>query len=320
MVAHLPVLLQEVVDGLEAKRGDIVLDATVGGGGHSEALCKSVGGGATFVCLDADADAIERSRARLAGAPCAFHFYRTNFRRLEHALAAFGIAGVNRVLFDLGLSSFQLEESGRGFSFMRDEPLLMTFEKNTPPADLPAEASAQAGDDSAPLVRGDTPASRITAETIVNEWSEETLATLLEGYGEERHAKRIARKIVEAREHSRISTTFQLTAIVESAVRRKGKIHPATKTFQALRVAVNDEFQALKEGLFKAWRALAKGGRVAVISFHSIEDRTVKGFFRELGKKGEGKVITKKPVTPTRAETRANPRARSAKLRIVEKR
>ena len=309
MVVHLPVLLQEVAQGLAVKRGEVVLDATSGGGGHSEALCKSVGGDALFICLDADADAIERSRARLAEAPCAFRFYRTNFRELDRALAAFGIAEVNRALFDLGLSSFQLEESGRGFSFMRDEPLLMTFEKNTPPAE----------DGSAPLVRGDTPASRITAETIVNEWNEETLATLFEGYGEERQAKRIARKIAEVREHSRISTTFQLAAIVESSVRRKGKIHPATKTFQSLRMAVNDEFQALQEGLSKAWGALAKGGRIAVISFHSIEDRTVKDFFRELGKKGEGKILAKKPITPSREEIRANPRARSAKLRVIEK-
>ncbi|MSU56005.1 MAG: 16S rRNA (cytosine(1402)-N(4))-methyltransferase RsmH [Candidatus Taylorbacteria bacterium] len=292
-MTHIPVLLQEVVEGLQAKAGEVILDATVGGGGHSEVLCKAMGRG-RIVCLDADEDAIERSKSRLQNCGCEFLFYQTNYRYLDQALASFGIEGVNRALFDLGLSSFQLEESGRGFSFMRDEPLRMTFQKS--------------------LKEGD-----VTAEIIVNEWSEDTLATLLESYGDEKQARRIARKIVEAREHSRISTTFQLAGIVESVVKRKGKIHPATKTFQALRIAVNDEFQGLRDGLAKAWEKLLPGGRIAVISFHSIEDRTVKDFFRELGSGGAGKVITKKPIVPGEEEVAHNPRARSAKLRIIEK-
>ena len=290
---HIPVLLQEVVKGLEVKAGEVILDATVGGGGHSEALCRAVGFG-TFVCLDADEDAIERSKKKLEGCGCTFNFYHTYYRHLDTALAHFGLTGINRALFDLGLSSFQLEESGRGFSFMRDEPLMMTFGK------APKE--------------GD-----ITAETIVNEWSEETLATLLESYSEEKQAHRIARKIVEVRGTSRISTTFQLAALVESVVKRKGKIHPATKTFQALRIAVNDEFQGLKDGLLKAWERLLPRGRIAVISFHSMEDRVAKDFFRELGTAGKGTVITKKPITPSEEEIRQNPRSRSAKLRIIEK-
>lgn len=290
---HIPVLLQEVIDGLQAKKGEVILDATVGGGGHSEALCRAIGSG-RFVCLDADEDAIERSRRRLEGCACEFLFYQTYYRDLDKALENFGITGVNRALFDLGLSSFQLEESGRGFSFMRDEPLQMTF-NNSP----------KEGD--------------VTAETIVNEWSEETIATLLESYSEEKQARKIARKIVEAREQSLISTTLELAGIVESVVRRKGKIHPATKTFQALRIAVNDEFQGLKEGLRKAWEKLLPQGRIAVISFHSIEDRVAKDFFRELGRAGAGKVITKKPIVPSEREVKENPRSRSAKLRIIEK-
>ncbi len=291
---HIPVLLHEVVEGLQAKPGETVLDATVGGGGHSEALCQAMGGNARFVCLDADEDAIERSRKRLEVCGCEFHFYHTYYRHLDTALASLGITGVNRILFDLGLSSFQLDESGRGFSFMRDEPLQMTFVK------FPKEGS-------------------ITAQTIVNEWSKETIATLLQSYGEEKQAWRIATKIAEERARAPITTTLQLASIVESVVKRKGKIHPATKTFQALRIAVNDEFQGLKDGLSKAWETLLPGGRIAVISFHSMEDRVVKDFFRELGKVGGGTVITKKPMIPSEAEVAKNPRSRSAKLRIIEK-
>lgn len=292
---HIPVLLQEVVSGLQARKGEVILDATVGGGGHSEALCKSVGNGATFICLDADKDAIDRSRERLTGCGCSFLFYETNYRHLDVALSALGVSGINRALFDLGLSSFQLEESGRGFSFMRDEPLLMTFGK-------------EAGEET------------LTAHTLVNEWSEETLATILESYGEERQAKRIAARIVESRKQKPIATTSELASIVLSVVKKKGKIHPATKTFQALRIAVNDEFQGLKEGLRKAWDALLPEGRIAVISFHSMEDRVVKNFFREQGRQGAGTVITKKPLVPGEKERNENPRSRSAKLRIIEKR
>lgn len=291
---HIPVLLHEVVKGLDAKPGEVILDATVGGGGHSEALCRSVGGRATFICLDADEDAIERSRKKLAVCKGTFHFCRINYRHLDTALQSFGIAGIHRAVFDLGLSSFQLEESGRGFTFMNDEPLLMTFEK----------------------ARED---DGITAKQIVNEWSAETIATLLEGYGEEKQAWRIAKKIVESRAKVPITTTLQLASIVESVVRRKGRIHPATKTFQALRIAVNDEFQGLKDGLQKAWDKLLPGGRTAVISFHSMEDRVVKDFFRELGRQGAGTIITKKPVTAGDGEVSENPRSRSAKLRIIEK-
>lgn len=307
-MGHTPVLLQEVVLGLAPKAGEVILDATVGGGGHSEALCRAMEGRGTFVCLDEDEDAIERSQERLKECTCQFLFCRKNFRNLDETLVAFGISEINRVIFDLGLSSFQLEESGRGFSFQKDEPLQMTFQKIPP-----------AVDGSAPFYKGRIEGGELTAEKIVNEWDEGNIRTILDGYGEERAARSIAAAIVRAREGKRITTTAELREIIERTAPRRGKIHPATKTFQALRMAVNDEFEALKEGLSKAWTALLPHGRVAVISFHSIEDRTVKDFFKALSREGTGKLVTKKPVTPAREEILANPRARSAKLRIIEK-
>lgn len=292
---HLPVLLQEVVDGLQARKGDIVLDATVGGGGHSEALCTAVGGNARFICLDADEDAIRRSRERLQTSCCEFLFYRTNFRHLETALDSFGIGKVNRALFDLGMSSVQLAESGRGFSFQRDEPLLMTLVKN-PAADA------------------------LTAARIINEWDAENIETILRSYGEERNAKRITTAIVAARAKKPFRTSRELAEMIEQTARRQGRLHPATKTFQALRIAVNDEFRALQEGLLKAWERLEMGGRLAVISFQSVEDRVVKRFFKAKAEKGEGTVSAKKPIVPSDEEVQENPRARSAKLRIIEKR
>jgi 16S rRNA (cytosine1402-N4)-methyltransferase len=293
-MVHTPVLLQEVVDGLQARKGDIILDATVGGGGHSEALCKAVGGKATIVCLDADEDALLRSQKRLAACGCSFRFYQSNFRHVDAALQELGIRDIQRALFDLGLSSFQLEESGRGFSFQGSEPLLMTYTRGAGPDEL-------------------------TAEHIVNEWDEENIATILHSYGEERAARRIAAAIVRARGIQRITTTAELREIVERAVPRRGRTHPATKTFQALRMAVNDELRALTEGMQKAWNALTPHGRLAVISFHSLEDRIVKTFCRARASEGKGIRVTRKPITPTRTEVLANPRARSAKLRIIEK-
>lgn len=291
---HVPVLLQEVVDGLQAREGETILDATVGGGGHSEALCRAVGGNALFVCLDADEDALTRSRKRLASCSCSFRFARTNFRNLDTALRSLGVERINRALFDLGLASHQLDESGRGFSFRGSEPLHMTFAK-------------------------DTSEDALTAGKIVNEWDAENIATILRSYGEERAAERIAAAIVQARTHKPITTTAELREVIERTVPRWGRIHPATKTFQALRMTVNDEIGALAEGVRKAWDALAPNGRLAVISFHSLEDRFVKQFMRDEAAAGRGLRVTKKPTVPAREEVLENSRARSAKLRIIEK-
>ena len=159
----------------------------------------------------------------------------------------------------------------------------------------------------------------VTAAIILNEWGQDTIETLLASYGEEKKARQIAEKIVSLRAKKPLRSTRELVAIIESVVKRRGKIHPATKTFQALRMAVNDEFEALKEGLSKAWERLLPEGRIAVISFHSIEDRTTKDFFKELARRGEGRLITKKPIVPGAREREENPRSRSAKLRIIEK-
>lgn len=307
---HTSVLLQEVVDGLAPKEGQTILDATVGGGGHSEALCKAMKSG-TIVCLDEDEDALSRSRARLAskasGCKCTFHFCQKNFRLLDESLRELGISEINHALFDLGMSSFQLEESGRGFSFQKDEPLQMSFKKIPPPSGTL-------------FMKGRISEAKIlTAADIVNIWDEENIAAILSGYGEEQHAKRIARAIAEERKKGYIKTTGALARLIERIVQRRGRIHPATKTFQALRIAVNDEIGALKEAIPKAFSLLSSQGRIAVISFHSLEDRFVKGFFKELKQNGKGEIITKKPVVPGAEEKNNNPRSRSAKLRIVEK-
>ncbi len=223
-------------------------------------------------------------------------FYQENFRNIDKVLDEAGVSQVDGILFDLGLSSNQIEESGRGFSFKTEEPLLMTMKKNPQSSD-------------------------ITAHEIVNSWSEESLADIIYGYGEDRFARRIAKAIVMARAVRPIDTAGELAEIVASAVPRFGfkKINPATKTFQAIRIAVNDELGALKTALPKAFDRLSRGGRMSVISFHSLEDRIVKRYFKEKGDLGQAKIITKKPITPSPEEIAENPRSRSAKLRILEK-
>lgn len=296
MEGHKPVLLKEVIEGLDLRSGMIVLDATLGGGGHALEMCKKIGPTGKLVGIDEDEGAIRRTQD-LFGKVCDVHLAVSNFRNLQTALEGFGIKKIDAVLFDLGLSSFQLETSGRGFSFMRDEPLLMTFGEN-------------AGLD------------KLTAEEIVNSWGEESLADVIYGFGGERYSRRIAKAIVEARTIDKIKTTGRLVEIIESAVPavyRRGRIHPATKTFQALRMAVNDELNALKQGLADAWQMLSPNGRIALISFHEIEDRIVKNFFKDKKLQGEIEILTKKPMVPGFEEVRENPRSRSAKLRMGKK-
>lgn len=290
---HRSVLLHEVVHALDIQEDDIVIDATLGAAGHAEALLKGLGGNGLFVGFDADPSAIERSRARLKNSLAAIHLVHGNFRNIAGELAALNVGHITKTLFDLGWSSYQLD-SRRGFSFREDEPLLMTF-----------------GEDQA-----------LTAAIIVNTWSEQTLADIFYGFGGERYSRRIARRIVEKRKNHPINTTKDLVDIIQEATPpryRRGRIHPATRTFQALRIAVNDELGALGAGLEGAWKLTAAGGRIAVITFHSLEDRIVKRTFADLVKKGDGKLHTKKPITPSREEIRENPRARSAKLRVIEK-
>jgi len=309
---HKTVLLNETIDGLLApqKAGNeklVVLDATFGGGGHSKEILKRFPK-AKIIALDQDKTAWRDNDDRIS-------FHNVNFRDLDKVqptpnpfqrkgkVLPFGkdLGWADGVMFDLGLSSDQLENSGRGFSFMKDEPLLMTMKENPRSEDL-------------------------TAMDVVNEWGEKNLADIIYGYGEERFSRRIAKAIVDARQKKKIITTFDLVKIIEESVPagyRKGKlpkkIHCATKTFQAIRIAVNDELNALKEGLEKGFSVLKSGGRMSVISFHSLEDRIVKNFYREKKDKKEAELINKKPILASREEVKENPRSRSAKLRVLEK-
>jgi 16S rRNA (cytosine1402-N4)-methyltransferase len=295
---HTPVLLHEVITVLNLVADDVVVDATLGGGGHAEAILALLGKNGRYIGIDADAAALERVRVRIGHDP-RVTLVQANFRTLADVLNTHQVSRVTKILFDLGLSSDQLTGSvsgeGRGFSFSRDEPLLMTLDNN--------------------------PTSHtLTAQDIVNEWSEESLADVLYGFGGERHARKIARAIVDERELRPIQTTYALTAIIERVIPAKGwRTHPATKTFQALRIAVNDELGALEEALRTGLEVLAPLGRIAVITFHSLEDRTVKQLFKAFEDAGSAVRVTKKPIPPTREEVRSNRRARSAKLRCLEK-
>ena len=286
MSVHRTVLLNETIDGLDLRPDSVVLDCTFGGGGHSAEILKRFSK-AKIIALDQDKGAWRENDRKIS-------FFNVNFRDLDKVLKNEKVDGI---IFDLGLSSYQLENSGRGFSFMKDEPLLMTMKENPGPED-------------------------VTAYDVVNTWDEKNLADIIYGYGEERFSRRIAKGIVEARKKAEIKTTFDLVKIIAEAVPaayRRGRLHFATRTFQAIRIAVNDELGALQEGLEKGFEALKVGGRMAVISFHSLEDRIVKNFYKVRTKEKKAILINKKPVLANKEELKNNPRARSAKLRVLEK-
>lgn len=298
---HEPVLLHETVENLVGASGsfDWYLDGTLGGAGHALAVVEALKGKIGVIGLDKDPQAIERARRSFVGKAEKLILENEDFRNLDKVLDRHDIEYVDIILFDLGISSDELESSGRGFTFMKDEPLEMTMD--------------------------DPDKQPFTAETIVNEWKEEDIANVIFAYGEERFARRIARAIVAYREKKRIETSMELAEIVKDSVpgfyrmsSAGHRIHPATKTFQALRVAVNDELQALRDGLAKGYERLSVGGRMAVISFHSLEDRIVKNFYKERSREG-ALILTKKPLRPTAQEVAENPRSRSAKLRVIEK-
>ena len=292
---HKTVLLNESIDNLNLKPGAIFFDGTLGGAGHSSKVCSDFNGTVRIIATDKDNLAIKNAKEKLSKLGCKSDLVLSDYRHLDIVLTNLGVNKVDGILFDLGLSSDQLETSGRGFTFRNNEPLLMTFSEDE---------------------------QKVNAKVILNNWSEETIADILYGYSDERYSRRIAKAIVESRKVKPIETTFDLVEIIKNSVPvgyRGGKTHFATKTFQALRIAVNDEITALKEGMKKGWEFLKKGGRIAVISFHSVEDREVKFFFKEKAKNGEGKLINKKPITPNDEEIKENPRSRSAKLRVIEK-
>lgn len=296
VMIHKTVLLHESIDGLDIHFGDIYLDGTLGSGGHAEYALERVNGNLTVIGLDRDIEALERSKQRLGNSKNII-LKESSYGDLDNILNDLGIEKVNRIMLDLGLSSDQFETSGRGFTFKNDEPLLMTFKKSLNPEDL-------------------------TAHQIVNTWQEENIADIIYGYGEEKYARRIAKAIVNYRKKKSIDTTGELVEIISQSVPifyKRGRIHPATRTFQALRITVNDELNTLKKGLEKGFERLDKNGRIAVISFHSLEDRIVKNFNKEKVESEKARVITKKPIVPSDEEIKNNPRSRSAKLRILEK-
>jgi 16S rRNA (cytosine1402-N4)-methyltransferase len=304
-MAHASVLLKETIDGLSFENGDVYLDATVGSGGHMEEVWKRMGEMVILAGIDADETSLTITKERLDLSGAKPKLAMLNFRNIDKAPEMLDIKNPTKILFDLGWSSDQFLGSdsdgivgtGRGFSFQKDEPLVMTFKRNVGEEDT-------------------------TAYDVVNKWSEESLLSILYGYGEEKHAKRIVAAIIASRAQKPIETSKELADIVKSAVPifyRFGRIHPATRTFQAIRIAVNDELQALQEGINKGFGILKTEGRMAVISFHSLEDRIVKNFFKSLAIQNKGEIINKKPITPTEEEINKNPRSRSAKLRILRK-
>ncbi len=296
-MTHIPVLKDESIDGLNIQKGDVIVDGTLGGGGHTFEMIKRFGKDIKIIGLDFDADAIVRATKLIGDTPSDVIFKTIGFQDMDKVLDELGIESVDRILLDLGISSFQLEAAGRGFSFLKDEPLLMTMKKDPNDEDL-------------------------TAKEIVNTWEEETIADIIYGFGEEKYSRRIAKAIVEARKEKDIETTFDLNEIIDKAIGKfyKGKrINPSTKTFQALRIATNSELYNLEQVIQRGFDRLKAGGRIAIITFHSLEDRIVKKAFIELKEKGIAKVITKKPIIPGNEEVKSNPRSRSSKLRLIEK-
>ncbi|MCL6563488.1 MAG: 16S rRNA (cytosine(1402)-N(4))-methyltransferase RsmH [Firmicutes bacterium] len=290
---HESVLPEAVMTYWPTVEDGIYVDATVGGGGHSALLLERFPQ-ARLVAIDQDPVALEAARKRLGVFGERVKFVEGNFRHLESLLDFVGVLSVHGVLFDLGVSSPQLDVAERGFSYQADAPLDMRMNPNSP----------------------------VTAFRLLNMRPEAEIAEVLHKWGEERWARRIAHFVVEARRREPIRTTGQLVEVVKAAIparaRREGG-HPARRTFQALRIWVNDELGALSEGLLSAFKVLAPGGRICAISFHSLEDRIVKQTFLGWQSAGQGQVLTKKPVVPTEAEVAENPRARSAKLRAFQK-
>jgi 16S rRNA (cytosine1402-N4)-methyltransferase len=308
---HTSVLLRETVDGLALREGATVCDGTIGGGGHALAVCERIGAKGTLIGMDKDGEALEAAAKRLGDSAPRKIFYQGNFTEIAQALSANGVDGLDGAILDLGVSSKQLDDPARGFSYMQDGPLTM-------------------------LMNGAETAGEITAADVVNGYSEEDLCKVIRDYGEERWAKRIAAFIVKERKTAPIVTTARLTGVIKNAIpaaaRREGP-HPAKRTFQAIRIEVNDELGSLARGLEAFTNVLKPKGRLAVITFHSLEDRIVKEFFRKredpcecpkglpcvCGKQADARRVNRKPILPTEDEIEQNPRARSAKLRILEK-
>lgn len=309
MFHHVTVLKNEAVEGLNIKENGVYVDCTLGGAGHSALIASKLGTKGKLICIDQDDKAIENARSLLSEWNDRIILVKSNFRKLHQVIDDLGYEKVDGVLYDLGVSSPQLDEAERGFSYNHDAPLDMRMDQH----------------------------SSLTAYDVVNRWDEVDIANVIYRYGEEKFSRRIARKIIEQRAESPIETTFQLVEVIKqgipAAARRKGP-HPAKRTFQAIRIAVNDELQAFEDSLGQALQSIHVQGRISVITFHSLEDRICKQFFKSqnesctcppgfpqcvCGQEQKLKIITKKPILPSKEEVEGNPRARSAKLRIAEK-
>lgn len=284
-IHHRPVLLNEAIASLAVSSGKSYIDATVGGGGHTVAILRK---GGRVLALDQDPASLEIAQKRLKSCPGVFVLTTGNFSKISYIAKSNGFSSVDGVLFDLGFASFQVEDPERGLSFSKDGPLDMRL----------------------------SPSLGVTAADLVNSLPARELARLFFKYGEEPKSWNIARRIVERRKIKPFQTTLELA---ETVGQRQAKLHPATKIFQALRIAVNTEFENLEEGLRGAFGVLKSGGRIVVITFHSGEDRIVKRTFRKWEEEGVGKLVNRKPIVSTEEEVKDNPRARSAKLRVVEK-
>lgn len=307
--SHVPVLFQETIDGLDVKPDGVYVDGTLGGGGHSEGICSRLGPDGILIGIDRDTAALEAASARLKGVSCRTIFVHGNYTDVKNILREEGISGIDGAVLDLGVSSFQLDEAERGFSYMHSAPLDMRMDQS----------------------------AAFTAYDVVNGYSADQLTRIIKEYGEEKWASRIASFIARERSEKPVETTGQLVDIIKKAVpasaRRQGP-HPAKRTFQAIRIEVNDELGGLETAVDQFVDVLSPGGRLCIITFHSLEDRIVKKRFQQrgnpcvcppglpcvCGKKPDIKRISKKPVLPSEEELSVNPRARSAKLRIAQKR
>lgn len=308
--SHKPVLLRECIEGLHIRPGFTYVDCTTGGGGHSYEIARRLSGDARLICLDRDTDALSAAKTRLKDFSDKITFVHTNFSDLGAILDKLQVNNLGGVLADLGCSSYQFDTPERGFSYMHDAPLDMRMDTD----------------------------SGLTAYDVVNTYGEDELQRILYEYGEEKFAPKIAKEIARAREIAPIRTTFELADLIKKALPAAAKIggpHPAKRSFQAIRIEVNHELDAISPALKAAAERMVTGGRIAVISFHSLEDRCVKNTFADLargctcprdfpvcvcGRKPIVNLITRKPILPSEEELEENPRARSAKLRIAEKR
>ena len=305
---HVSVLLNECLEGLNIKENGIYVDGTLGGAGHSSEILKRLSKEGRLIGIDQDTDALKAAKERLKNYSNVT-FVHSNFSSIENVLNNLNIDGVDGILMDLGVSSYQLDEGERGFSYMKDAPLDMRMNRE----------------------------NDFSAYNVVNEYSEEDLYRIIRDYGEEKFAKRIASFIVENRQEKNIETTLELVEIIKNAIpakaRREGP-HPAKRTFQAIRIEVNSELSILNKTIEDGVEKLNKGGRMAIITFHSLEDRIVKNKFRDLavscrcpkefpvcvcGENAKVKIISRKAIEPTKEEVEINPRSRSAKLRVIEK-